>query len=98
MERYLFFDPSRVPPGLHVIGVPSPQGFVWLEITEAEYRAATEDLEAAHGLITYAAEVIGRDSPKRGNADANREREGRRKAAKASIAGELFSRSRERSG
>jgi len=58
MERYLFFDPSRVPPGLHVIGVPSPQGFVWLEITEAEYRAATEDLEAAHGLITYAVEVI----------------------------------------
>jgi hypothetical protein len=58
MERYLFFDPSRVPPGLHVIGVPTPQGFVWLEITEAEYRAATEDLEAAHRLITYAAEVI----------------------------------------
>ena len=58
MERYLFFDPSRVPPGLHVIGVPTPQRFVWLEITEAEYRAATEDLEAAHRLITYAAEVI----------------------------------------
>jgi hypothetical protein len=48
MDRYLFFDPSRVPPGLHVIGVPTPQGFVWLEITEAEYRAAIEDLEAAH--------------------------------------------------
>jgi hypothetical protein len=31
---------------------------VWLEITETEYRAATEDLEAAHRLITYAAEVI----------------------------------------
>jgi hypothetical protein len=58
MDRYLFFDPSRVPPGRHVIGVPTPQGFVWLEITEAEYRAATEDLEAAHQFITYAAEVI----------------------------------------
>jgi hypothetical protein len=58
MERYIFVDPSRVPPGLHVIGVPTPQGFVWLEITEAEYRAATEDLEAAHRLTTYAAEVI----------------------------------------
>jgi hypothetical protein len=58
MDRYLFFDPSRVPPGLHVIGVPTPQGFVWLEITEAEYRAATEDCEAAKQLIAYAAEVI----------------------------------------
>jgi hypothetical protein len=31
---------------------------VWLEITEAKYHAATEDLEVAHRLITYAAEVI----------------------------------------
>ena len=58
MERYLFVDPSRVPPGLHVIGVPTLPGFVWLEITEAEYCAATADLEAAHQLITYAAAVI----------------------------------------
>ena len=58
MDRYVFFDPSRVPPGLHVVGVPTPRGFVWMEITAAEYRAAIEDLEAARRLITYAAEVI----------------------------------------
>ena len=58
MERYIFFDPSRVPPGLHVIGVPTPRGFVWMEITEAEYRAAVEDLAAARRLVAYAARVI----------------------------------------
>lgn len=58
MDRYVFFDPSRVPPGLHVVGVPTPQGFVWMEITEAEYRAAIENLEAARQLVAYAAEVI----------------------------------------
>jgi hypothetical protein len=58
MDRYIFFDPSRVPSGLHVIGVPTAKGFVWMEITEAEYRASIEDLEAAHLLVTYAAEVI----------------------------------------
>jgi hypothetical protein len=58
MDRYVFFDPSRVPPGLHVIGVPTATGFVWLEITEAEYRAAVEDLEVARRLVAYAAEVI----------------------------------------
>ena len=58
MDRYVFFDPSRVPPGLHVVGVPTPRGFVWVEITEAEYYAATEDLEAARRLAAYAAEVL----------------------------------------
>jgi len=29
-----------------------------MEITEAEYRAAIQDLEAARRLVTYAAEVI----------------------------------------
>jgi hypothetical protein len=58
MDRYIFFDPSRVPPGLHVIGVPTLRGLVWMEITEAEYRAAIQDLEAARRLVTYAAEVI----------------------------------------
>ncbi len=24
MDRYVFFDPSRVPPGLHAVGVPRP--------------------------------------------------------------------------
>ena len=43
MERYVFADPSRIPPGLHVIGVPTPSGFVWVEITAAEFdlRATT---------------------------------------------------------
>jgi hypothetical protein len=29
-----------------------------VEITEAKYRAATEDLEAARRLVAYAAEVL----------------------------------------
>jgi hypothetical protein len=58
MDRYIFFDPTRAPPGLHVIGVPVSKGFVWMEITEAEYRAAIKDLEAARRLVAYAAEVI----------------------------------------
>ena len=58
MERYIFFDPSRVAAGLYVIGVPTPRGFVWVEITEAEYYAATEDLEAARRLVAHAAEVL----------------------------------------
>jgi hypothetical protein len=58
MDRYIFFDPSRVPPGLHVVGIPTAQGFVWMEVTEAEYHAAVEDLEIARQLVTYATEVI----------------------------------------
>jgi len=58
MDRYVFFDPSRVPPGLHVIGVPTANGFVWVEITEVEYRAAIEDVEAARRLVVHAAEVL----------------------------------------
>ena len=41
MERYVFFDPTRISPGLHVIGVPTAEGLVWIEITPAEYDAAT---------------------------------------------------------
>lgn len=58
MDRYVFFDPSRVPPSLHVIGVPTANGFAWVEITEAEYRAAVEDLEAARRLVAHAAAVL----------------------------------------
>lgn len=58
MDRYVFFDPHRVPPGLHVIGVPTVDGFAWMEITEAEYRAAVEDLEAARRLVAHAAAVL----------------------------------------
>jgi hypothetical protein len=58
MDRYVFFDPSRVPPGLHVIGVPAANGFVWVEITEAEYRAAIATPDAARQLVAHAAEVL----------------------------------------
>jgi len=58
VDRYVFFDPHRVPPGLHVIGVPTTNGFVWVEITEAEYRAAVADLEAARRLVAHATEVL----------------------------------------
>ncbi len=58
MERYVFADPSRLPPGLHVIGVPTPSGFVWVEITAAEYRAAVADVAVARQLAVYAAEVL----------------------------------------
>lgn len=72
MDRYIFFDPDRVPPGLHVIGVPAVNGFVWVEITEAEYRAAVENVEAARRLVAYAAEVLagrlaGTGEPTRGS-------------------------------
>ncbi len=58
MDRYIFFDPTRVPPSLHVIGVPTVSGLVWVEITEAEYRAAVANVEAARRLVAYAAEVL----------------------------------------
>jgi len=28
MERYVFFDPTRIPPGLHVMGIPTAEGLV----------------------------------------------------------------------
>jgi hypothetical protein len=58
MERYVFFDPTRIPPGLHVIGVPTAAGTVWLEITPAEYDAATVSPKAARQLVSYAREVL----------------------------------------
>lgn len=58
MDRYIFFNSDRVPPRLHVIGVPTVNGLVWVEITEAEYRVAVTDVEAARRLVEYAAEVI----------------------------------------
>jgi hypothetical protein len=47
MERYVFYDPARIPAGLHVIGVPTVEGLVWIEITPAEYAAATVSPTAA---------------------------------------------------
>jgi hypothetical protein len=64
MERYLFFDPARIPPGLPVIGIPMPKGLVWLELTTGEYEAAVADPEAAHQLAAYAGEVLARRLPK----------------------------------
>jgi hypothetical protein len=58
MDRYVFFAPHRIPPGLHVIGVPTASGLVWVEITEAEYRTAVADVEAARQLAAYASEVL----------------------------------------
>lgn len=58
MERYVFYDPARIPPGLHVIGVPTVEGLVWIEITPAEYDAATVSPTAARQLIAHAREVL----------------------------------------
>ncbi len=64
MERYVFADPSPIPPGLHVIGVPTPNGFVWIEITAAEYEAAVADPELARQLASYAQEVLANRLPR----------------------------------
>jgi hypothetical protein len=58
MDRYVFADPGRVPPGLPIIGVPTPNGFVWVEITAEEYQAAVADPEVARQLAVYAGEVL----------------------------------------
>jgi hypothetical protein len=58
MERYVFYDPARIPPGLHVIGVPTAKGLVWMEITPAEYDAATMSPTAAQQLIAHVREVL----------------------------------------
>jgi hypothetical protein len=58
MERYVFFDPHHVPPGLHVLGVPPAHGVVWRERTASEYDAAGADAEVARDLAGYAGEVL----------------------------------------
>jgi hypothetical protein len=63
MERYVFFDSSRIPPGLPVIGIPTPKGLVWVELTLSEYEAAVAEPEVAHHLATYASEVLARRLP-----------------------------------
>jgi hypothetical protein len=60
MERYLFYDPDRIPPGLHVIGVPTAEGVVWMEITPAEYETAVADPKLARQLASYVREVLAR--------------------------------------
>ena len=64
MERYVFYDPARIPPGLHVIGVPTAEGLVWIEITSAEYDAATVSPKAARQLVAYAREVLANRLPR----------------------------------
>jgi hypothetical protein len=64
MERYLFYDPDRIPPGLPVIGVPTSEGLVWLEITPAEYDAAVVYPKVARQLVAYAREVLARRMPR----------------------------------
>jgi hypothetical protein len=63
MERHVFFDPPRIPPGLPVIRIPTPNGFVWLELTPNEYEAAAADPEVAHQLAVYTREVLARRLP-----------------------------------
>jgi hypothetical protein len=35
-----------------------PEGFVWVELTPAEYEAAVADLDLARQLVAYAREVL----------------------------------------
>jgi hypothetical protein len=58
MERYVFFDLQHVPLGLPVLGVPTSQGPVWLELTEAEYRVAVATLELSEQIATRVREVL----------------------------------------
>ena len=58
MERYVFFDPTRILPGLPVIGVSTASGFVWVEITTAEYEATVSDPGLARQLAAYARAVL----------------------------------------
>jgi hypothetical protein len=64
MERYVFFDTSRIPSGLPVIRVPTPHGWVWVELTPAEYEAAVTSAAAARQLEAYAQEVLATRWPK----------------------------------
>ena len=58
MERYVFCDAAKIPPSLPVIGVPTPEGLVWVELTPAEYEAAVADPAMAQQLIRHAREVL----------------------------------------
>ena len=60
MERYIFFTPDHVPPGLPVIGVPTAGGMVWVELTPAEYAAVKTAPDLIRQLTAYASEVLAR--------------------------------------
>jgi hypothetical protein len=76
MERYVFHDPARILPGLHVIGVPTAEGLVWLDITPAEYDAATVSPTAARQLVAHAREVLTNRWPRPEVHDAETQRGG----------------------
>jgi hypothetical protein len=76
MERYIFYDPARIPPGLHVIGVPTAEGLVWLEITPAEYDATVVYPKVARQLVAYAREVLVRRMPRPAADNEETRREG----------------------
>ena len=65
MERYVFFDTDRLPSGLPVIRVPTPNGFAWVEITAAEYEAVVTHPELAHQLASHVQEVLASQWQKR---------------------------------
>jgi len=77
MERYLFYDPDRIPPGLHVIGVPTSDGLVWMEISPAEYDAAIAYPKAARQLVAYVREVLANRLPRPEVHDEETRREGK---------------------
>jgi hypothetical protein len=58
MERYVFFTTDKIPLSLPVMGVPTPEGFVWVEVTPAEYDAALADLDLARQLAAHLQEVL----------------------------------------
>jgi len=58
MERYVFFTIEKIPLSLLVMGVPTPEGFVWVEVTPAEYDAALADLDLARQLAAHLQEVL----------------------------------------
>jgi hypothetical protein len=59
-----FFDSARIPPGLPVIGISTPNGLVWVELTASEYTAAVADAEVARELAVYTSKVLARRLPK----------------------------------
>jgi hypothetical protein len=84
MERYIFFAADKIPPTLPVIGVPMPEGFVWVELTPAEYEAAVADLDIARHLVAHARDVLATrlasDSARAGMIRTNAEESGARDA------------------
>ena len=60
MERYIFFAPDHVPPGLPVLGVPTVGSMVWVELTPSEYAAALTDPALIQQLQAHTREVLAR--------------------------------------